>query len=76
MKDGVFIMQHPDYLSPKINNSPIEVYKHYVGGQEMMISSSNLCDKETAYSILKTFIETGKLSEEFEWVDYYEGLSN
>ncbi|WP_298901166.1 hypothetical protein [uncultured Psychroserpens sp.] len=69
IKEGIFIMQHPDYLSPTINNDPISMHKHYVGGQEMSISSANLCHKTIAYQILKDFIETGQLCDDYEWAE-------
>jgi hypothetical protein len=74
IKEGIFIMQHPDYLAPKINNNSVEIFKHYVGGQEMLVPSTNLCDKQTALKIIKYYIEENKLSEEFVWVDYFGEL--
>lgn len=74
LEQGIFIMYMPDYISPKINaDNSIEIFSHYVGGEEMKISNINLCDEPTALNIFKVFIEeNGKLNDDFEWVDYYQ----
>jgi hypothetical protein len=71
LKEGVFIMQHPDYLSPKIESKAPTYLSHYIGGEEMQVPDICLCDKETAFEIIKSYITNQKLTEDYEWVDIF-----
>lgn len=71
---GVFIMQHPDYISPviKSNKTPRAV-THYIGGEPMSIPDVCLCDEDKAFEILSKYIESnGELHLSYRWIDIYE----
>ena len=72
IKEGVFIMQHPDYLAPKTNHREVIMYTHYVGGQEMYVPSTCISNETQAFDILCHYIQNGKLPDEFLWIDFFE----
>lgn len=74
IEQGVFIMQHPDYLAPKINNDPVIVYEHFIGGQEFIIPSTCLCDEDQAFDILNSYIENEELPSTYTWIDFYDEI--
>ncbi len=69
---GFFIMRHPDYLVPIDRNVEIETVAHDVGGEPMKIPTCSYVDRETAYKIVKEFVDTGKIPAFVEWVDLYD----
>jgi len=75
LQQGVFIMQHPDYLAPLIKPAalPAKAITHYVGGEPTDVPDVCLCNEETAFDIIKSYIESGgKLDAKYKWVDIYE----
>lgn len=72
LKEGIFIMQHPDYLAPIISKTVAESVIHYIGGQEISIPKKCLCSKKVAFQILSNYINKGILSNTYEWRDMYE----
>lgn len=75
--EGIFIMLLSDYSSPLINSDETKVITHYVGGEPMDIPSNCICDEETAFKIIKYFIENnGKLSPDYQWVDIFNYVPN
>jgi hypothetical protein len=74
-EQGVFIMQHPDYLAPliqknKTNANPII---HYVGGEPMEIPPACMCDEQIAFEILKNYIVSGGMLDiSYPWIDFTE----
>ncbi|WGH74644.1 hypothetical protein P8625_11160 [Tenacibaculum tangerinum] len=73
VESGVFLMQHPDYLAPLIDNENDGEITHYVGGQEMIIPKKFIIsDVETSFKILKRYINEGLFSNKYEWKDIYE----
>jgi len=72
LKEGVFIMQHPDYLAPIIKKNAIGNIVHYVGGQKMNIYKIYICEYEIALEILLNYITKRNLSNKYEWCDIYE----
>lgn len=71
---GIFIMQHPDYLIPikeQNKNLDLVVLMHYVGGEEFKFPEIVVYNEETAFKILKCYIENGSLDNSFRWVDLY-----
>src|SRR5688572_27854151 len=46
LQDGIFIMQHPEYLAPLIKPGafPASAITHHVGGEPMNIPGACLCD--------------------------------
>lgn len=74
---GFVILYHPNYEVPLIDtNKKIPEYKeHYIGGDKFEYPDTCLCNKATALRIFELYITTGKLSNEFDWVDIY-GFEN
>lgn len=74
LETGIFIMQLSDYTTPLINTEEeTKVLTHYVGGEPMKIPSNCLCNEETAFKIIKYFIENdGELHPDYNWIDIYE----
>ncbi|WP_108867169.1 hypothetical protein [Aquimarina aquimarini] len=75
LEQGVFIMQDPDYLIPMTADKIKQKAKtltHYVGGNEMNIPDSSLCNEEDAFKILKRFAQNKELSNKYKWIDLYE----
>lgn len=70
--EGVFVMQHPDYLAPVINNESSDFIEHYVGGQKMEIPTLCICNEEVAFEIIEHYVLEGKLHPDYSWVDIYE----
>jgi hypothetical protein len=76
LKEGVFIMQHPDYLVPvtQKNKQALPLH-HYVGGELFMVPSTSLCTSKQAYEIIRFYIETGgRLSDRYSWAELTELL--
>jgi hypothetical protein len=74
-EQGVFIMQHPDYLAPLIqkNNSNANPIIHYLGGEPMEIPPACMCDEQIAFEILKNYIVSGgMLDKSYPWIDFTE----
>ncbi|MCX6318452.1 MAG: hypothetical protein NTW29_14265 [Bacteroidetes bacterium] len=74
-EQGVFIMQHPDYLAPLIqkNNSNANPITHYVGGEPMEIPPACMCNEQIAFEILKNYIVSGGLPDKsYTWVEFTE----
>lgn len=74
LEQGVFIMQHPDYLSPVITlNKKAEAVVHYVGGEPMVVPDICLCDEATSFEIIGHYIlSNGLLTPSYQWTDIYE----
>lgn len=72
LKEGVFIMQHPDYLAPIITKASEGNLVHYVGGQPMNIPKKCICNDEIALEIFSNYITKHTLSNKYEWYDIYE----
>lgn len=74
IKEGIYLENLPSGKSPNISpNQETKVLTHYVGGEPMKIPSNCLCDEETAFKIIKYFIEKdGKLHPDYNWIDIYE----
>lgn len=72
MKEGYFVIQNPDYLSPLIKkNSNIKTLVHYMGGEPFKLPDSCICTKEQLLDILQAYIQIGELSAHYEWTDIY-----
>jgi hypothetical protein len=76
IKDGVFIMQSPDYLVPiakNINkNQKSDTLIHYVGGEKFKFPKSIVYDFNVALKILKSYIEHQKSNSNIQWIDMYD----
>lgn len=72
--DKFFIMFHPDYLAPKTNAKKMEVFSHFVGGEEMQVPSTCLCSESEAFKILENYIQGKGLLNTLPWIDFYEEL--
>ena len=69
LKQGVFIMQHPDYLAPVIikdgNARPL---LHYVGGEPFELPDICLCNTQKAFEVINYYIQSGgKLDPTYTW---------
>ncbi len=69
---GFFIMRHPDYLVPMDESIKIETVQHLVGGEPMNIPTCSYVSRETAYKIIKTYIDTEEIDDSINWVDLYD----
>lgn len=69
LKEGVFIMQHPDYLSPVIaKDRTAKPLVHYVGGEAFEVPDICICSVQKAFAIIKYYIQTGgKLNPSYTW---------
>lgn len=69
MPEGVFIMQHPDYIAPVITKDKHPAaLTHYVGGEPFEIPDVCLCDSNTAFKIISHYIQsTGELFPGYYW---------
>ncbi len=75
LKQGVFIMQHPDYLIPMTSdkiNQKAKTLTHYIGGNEMSIPDNSLYNEEEAFEVLSAFAQHKELSSKYKWIDLYE----
>ena len=72
LKEGIFIMQHPDYIAPIISKIAAGNIIHYVGGQEIKIPKKCLCNEKIAFQILSNYISKGTLLTTYQWCDIYE----
>jgi hypothetical protein len=68
--DGVFIMQHPDYLAPYNPDVDVETIYHRVGGEPMPIPSCCYVSLNTAEEILSAYLSNRLVIE--DWKDIYE----
>lgn len=67
---GVFIMQHPDYLAPRIQADE-NILTHAIGGEPMLVPMACVCTEEVAFSILQYYISSGGLLlPAYEWVEF------
>ena len=69
---GFFVMRHPDYLVTINKNIKIETIEHMVGGEPMKVPTCSYVNRETAYRIIKEFIETKVAPSSIEWVELYD----
>lgn len=69
---GFFIMRHPDYLV-KVNKNikKIQAIEHLVGGEPMRVPTCSYLSRESAYHLVKNFIQKKEFNEE-EWKDLYD----
>ncbi|MBL7746243.1 MAG: hypothetical protein JNM19_02345 [Chitinophagaceae bacterium] len=75
LRQGIFIMQHPDYLAPLIKPAArsAKAVTHHVGGEPMDVPDVCLCNEEVAFDIIKSYVESGgKMDAKYRWVDIYE----
>ncbi len=72
IEQGVFLMQHPDYLSPLFDRDNDKSVIHYVGGEPMIIPEKFLCSEEITIEILSRYIESGTLHNAYQWLEIYE----
>lgn len=72
--EGIFIIQHPDYLVPRYHNSTQKsvTLQHYLGGEFFLFSQAALHSEQQAFEILSSFINSGKLEDRFNWTDLYD----
>lgn len=69
---GFFIMRHPDYLvmcDEQIENKTVV---HNVGGEPMQIPTCSYVQRQKAYEIIASFVQTKKIPDFVEWMDLYE----
>ena len=71
LEEGFFILFHPDYLSPEIDNNSPETIGHHIGGEEVRISKRLICNFDQAYEIIAHYILKKELHDEYNWEDSF-----
>lgn len=69
---GFFLMRHPDYLVMCDETVEIETITHNVGGEPMQVPTCSYVQKDVAYQIIVSFLESGAITESVKWVDLYD----
>lgn len=69
LKQGIFIMQHPDYLAPVIiKDRPAKRLVHYVSGEPFEVPDICICDTQKAFEIIRYYIQSGgKMDPAYTW---------